>query len=83
MCSQLILSGNTCQCYTSIINMYDKYKHQFGGNKKFDPWEKDKQHVNGDISNRPMAKCLIGSASAARIFLQGGRLFPTMAPPKV
>lgn len=64
-------------------DIYDKYRHQFGGNKKFDPWEKDRQHVNGDISNRPMAKCLIGSASAARIFLQGGRLFPTMDPPKV
>lgn len=46
-----------------------KYKREFGGKKK---WGLKKEDKSGD---NPM-KCLMGCASAARVFFQGARLVP-------
>ncbi|CDK24730.1 unnamed protein product [Kuraishia capsulata CBS 1993] len=59
--------------------IYERYKNEFGGNKKYEP-NGEERSGDGDMEKRPMAKCLIGAGSAARIFFQGARIAPTMNP---
>ncbi|GME68166.1 unnamed protein product [[Candida] boidinii] len=59
---------------------YQRYRDEFGESKGFDPWGEDRASGDGHPGDRPMAKCLIGCASAARIFLQGARVAQKMDP---
>ncbi|GMG40204.1 unnamed protein product [Ambrosiozyma monospora] len=68
--------------YKLSSEIFTRYKDQFGGHKTHDPSHEDRMGGmdNVDVKDRPMCKCLIGAASAARIFFQGARVQAKMDP---
>ncbi|GMF07361.1 unnamed protein product [Ambrosiozyma monospora] len=68
--------------YKLSPEIFTRYKEEFGGHKTHDPSHEDRMGGmdNVDVKDRPMCKCLIGAASAARIFFQGARVQTKMDP---
>lgn len=59
--------------------IWEVYREQFGDSKQFDPNPEERaQEGNQNINEKPLVKTLIGSASAARIWFQAGRVVPQL-----
>ncbi|ODV84703.1 glycoside hydrolase family 76 protein [[Candida] arabinofermentans NRRL YB-2248] len=68
--------------YKLSDEVYKRYKEEFHGHKGFSPSNEERLGGcdNMPLEKRPMCKSLIGAGSAARLFFQGGRIFPKMDP---
>ncbi len=67
------------EIYRINRKVYKKYQKEFGGHKPYSPNGSEREdNGDGDIDKRPMAKSLIASGSAARIWFQAARIIPEL-----